>query len=154
MVERKDERLLDRITSLKILDKKGPLRQFFGSHELTAENLSEEQQRLAHSFREGIAQAIGVPTEYIKKEPIHKWIINFTQAFVKPEFLKETIAPSPRLMKIRGQELGTIIRESIEKIELDQKQEKSASPPEPVLDKQQPIQQPQGVSRSVTPIDQ
>ena len=152
MGEQKEERIIDRITSLKILNGDGPFRQFFSSQELTTETLTEEQQRLAQSFREGMAQALGVPIENIKEEPIHRWIINFTRAFVKPEFIKETIAPPPRLMKIRGQELGAIIRESIEKIKVEQ--EKPVPPPEPIPDQQQSNQQPQGVRRFVTPIDQ
>lgn len=151
MAEQKEERFLDKITNLKILDNKGPIRQFFSSQELTTENLTDEQKRLATSFREGMAQALGVPVENIKDEPVHRWIINFTRAFVKPELLKETIAPSPRLMKIRGQELGAIIRESIEKLKPEQE---PSSPPEPILNHQQPDQQPQGVQRSITPIDQ
>ncbi|GAI25366.1 unnamed protein product, partial [marine sediment metagenome] len=113
-----------------------------------------EQRRLAQSFKEGLAQAIGVPPEYINEEPIQKWIINFTRAFIKPEHIKETIAPPLRLMKIRGQEIGVIIRESIEKIELNQ--EKTSSPSKPIIDRQQPDQpQPsQEIVRSITPIDQ
>lgn len=149
---KKEDRIIDRITSLKILEKKGPFRQFFNSQELTSENLTDEQRRLAQSFKEGIAQAIGVPSDHIQEEPIQRWIINFTRAFVKPEFIKETIAPTTRLMKLRGQELGVIIREGIEKIEAE-KTETVIPPSNPVVDQQQPNQQPQRSRQSITPID-
>lgn len=49
--------------------------------------LTPEQKQLAEEFRRGIAQALGVPPEAIRQEPIERWVRRWTEAFVKPGFL-------------------------------------------------------------------
>jgi hypothetical protein len=65
--------------------------------------LTEAQRRLGEEFRRGIAEALGVPPEAIREEPLERWIIAWTKAFVKPEYYAQGRA--------LGRELGQILRE-------------------------------------------
>jgi len=51
---------------------------------ITPGTLTEAQKRLAEKFKRGIADALGVPPEMIRKEPVEEWVIEFTKAFVEP----------------------------------------------------------------------
>lgn len=117
VTDEKRERIIDRIGNGKIIDK------IFGQR-LSDENLSDEQKNLARSFREGIAESLGVPVENIKETAVMNWILGFTRAFVKPEHLDETVQPPPRMIKSFGQQLGQLVRESIEKLDKEEKIEK------------------------------
>ena len=48
--------------------------------------LTKAQRRLAQKFREGIAEALGVPPEAIREDVVERWIVEWTKAFVKPEY--------------------------------------------------------------------
>jgi hypothetical protein len=117
MPEEKRERIIDRIGNGKIIDK------IFGQR-LTTENLSDEQKQLASAFRDGIAEALGVPPENIKESAVMNWILNFTRAFVKPEHFDETVQPPVRMIRSFGQQLGQLVRESIEKLDKEEKIDK------------------------------
>ncbi len=110
MSEEQRERIIDRIGNGKIIDK------LFGQR-LTADNLSDEQKKLSAAFRQGMAQALGVPVENIREDVVSNWILNFTRAFVKPEHFDQTVMPPERQIRLFGQELGGIIRQSIEKLD-------------------------------------
>ena len=110
MPEEQRERIMDRIGNGKIIDK------LFGQR-LTRDNLTDEQKKLTTAFRQGLAQALGVPVENIREDVISNWLLNFTRAFVKPEHFDQTVMPPERQIKLFGQELGGIIRQSIEKLD-------------------------------------
>jgi len=53
---------------------------------VTPATLTEAQRRLMEKFREGIAEALGVPPEAIREEPLQTWVIQWTKAWVRPEY--------------------------------------------------------------------
>lgn len=130
MSEKKEEkRILDRFLSKvdkgdeqkSILDRfrggNGPIRDFFKQGKVTEETLDNEQQKLAKSFREGIAEAIGIPVDHVDEISIIRWILDFTRSFVKPEHLKDTIIPPERRIREFGHEIGSIVRQAIERLD-------------------------------------
>jgi len=69
-------------------------------------------EELARKFREGIAEALGVPPEYIDEEKVRKWVENWAKAWIKPEYWQEVFhSPSGWEVKQLGYELGKIVRE-------------------------------------------
>jgi len=53
---------------------------------VTPETLTPAQKALMEKFKRGIATALGVPPEAIREEVLAKWIIEWSKAFVKPEY--------------------------------------------------------------------
>lgn len=79
---------------------------------VTAGALTEEQMRLAEKFREGMASALGVPPEAIRQEPIERWVISWTRAFVKPEYWAEmNWSALEGVMGEFGRALGQVLKE-------------------------------------------
>lgn len=62
-----------------------------GKAGITSEDLNEAQRKMMSQFRAGLAGALGVPPEAIREEPLEKWIVEFTLAFVKPEFYAQAL---------------------------------------------------------------
>ena len=98
----------------------------FGQSKL--EELPPELHRVAEKFREGIAKAIGVPPEYISEEKVYKWVVNWTKAWVKPEYWSKLGLAAMIRMRLFGEavplpsedeayrlgyEIGKIIKEAI-----------------------------------------
>jgi len=75
----------------------------------TAGTLTESQRQMAEEFRIGMASALGVPPEAIREDLVQKWIVNWTRAFVKPEYWAE-VAPTTDKIRVLGRELGEIVR--------------------------------------------
>ena len=75
----------------------------------TPETLTEAQKRLMEEFRRGIAEALGVPPEAIKEEPLQKWIVQWTKAWVKPEYLKQIKVRASVAYNL-GYHLGRILK--------------------------------------------
>jgi len=106
-IERLRERIEERPLLRKIRERVEEFRgQYVG---VTPEKLTEAQKRLMEEFRRGIASALGVPPEAIREDVLQKWIIEWTKAWVKPEYW--------RAMKVRasvaydlGYELGRIVK--------------------------------------------
>ncbi len=67
---------------------------------------------MADEFRRGMASALGVPPEAIREEIVQKWIVNWTRAFVKPEYWAE-VAPTTDRIRELGRELGEIVRSAL-----------------------------------------
>ena len=98
-------------------------RRFFGQRAVLAPPVAEEEEikgvpeqleDIAKEFREGIAEALGVPPEAIKEEIVAKWVKNWAKAFVKPEY-RWTVgiagqADLARTARELGYELGRIVR--------------------------------------------
>ena len=92
-----------------IFRKRAPLLEFFRQKVgVTPETLTTSQRELAEEFRRGIAEALGVPPEAIKEEPIQRWIIAYTKAFVKPEYWAE-VAPTTGQIRELGRQIGEIV---------------------------------------------
>jgi len=72
---------------------------------VTPETLTPAQRRLMEEFRRGIASALGVPPEAIREEPLEKWIVEWTRAFVKPEYWAQGYE--------LGRQLGNILRPAL-----------------------------------------
>ena len=53
----------------------------------TIESLPPELRGIAEKFRQGIADALGVPPEAIREDVVVRWVTHWTKAFVKPEYL-------------------------------------------------------------------
>lgn len=48
--------------------------------------LTPEQKRLAEKFRRGIADVLGIPPEAIREDVVERWVVEWSKAFVKPEY--------------------------------------------------------------------
>ncbi len=95
---------------------------------VTVGGLTESQTQMAEEFRRGMAGALGVPTEAIREEIVQKWIVNWTRAFVKPEYWAE-VAPTTDKIRDLGRQLGEMVRGALsarERLDLM----KQAQPPQ------------------------
>ena len=87
---------------------------------VTVGALTETQRQMAEEFRRGMASALGVPPEAIREDIVQKWIVNWTRAFVKPEYWAE-VAPTTDRIRELGRELGEIAKSALsarERLEL------------------------------------
>lgn len=64
---------------------------------------------MADEFRIGMASALGVPPEAIREEVVQKWLVNWTRAFVKPEYWAE-VAPTTDRIRDLGRQMGEMVR--------------------------------------------
>lgn len=107
---------------------RAPVLDFFRERKgFTAGTLTESQRQMAEEFRRGIATGLGVPPEAIREEPVQRWIVSYTRAFVKPEYWAE-VAPTVGVIRDLGRQIGEIIRSALsakERLELM----KQAQPP-------------------------
>lgn len=71
-----------------VLRKEAPLLDFFRQKVavLPGQELTPAQKVMAEEFRIGMAGALGVPPEAIREEIVQKWVVNWSRAFVKPQF--------------------------------------------------------------------
>ena len=95
---------------------------------VTVGGLTESQRQMADEFRRGMAGALGVPPEAIREEIVQKWVVNWTRAFVKPEYWAE-VAPTTDRIRDLGRQLGEIARGALsarERLDLM----KQAQPPQ------------------------
>lgn len=76
---------------------------------VTVGGLTESQTQMADEFRRGMASALGVPPEAIREEIVQKWIVNWTRAFVKPEYWAE-VAPTTDRIRDLGRQMGEMVR--------------------------------------------
>ncbi len=74
--------------------------------------LTESQQQMAEEFRIGMASALGVPPEAIRDDLVRNWIVNWTRAFVKPEYWAE-VAPTTDKIRALGVTMGEIVRSAV-----------------------------------------
>jgi len=74
--------------------------------------LTESQQQMAEEFRIGMASALGVPPEAIRDDLVRNWIVNWTRAFVKPEYWAE-VAPTTDRIRALGMTMGEIVRSAL-----------------------------------------
>lgn len=61
-------------------------------------------EELKQKYIKGIAEAIGVPPEYINEKLAEKWVQHYIEAFVKPEDL-------PKVMEELGRTTGEIYKD-------------------------------------------
>ena len=78
-----------------------------------ANQLPDTQNDLVQSFREGLAEGLGIPVEAISQEDMKNWLVQYIKAFISPEHM-DKIAPSLSEIKALGVSLGTLIRGSFE----------------------------------------
>ena len=76
---------------------------------VTVGGLTESQRQMAEEFRIGMSQALGVPQEAIREEVVQKWLVNWTRAFVKPEYWAE-VAPTTDRIRDLGRQMGEMLR--------------------------------------------
>lgn len=71
-----------------VLRERAPILQLFQEKVavLPGQDLTPAQKSMAEEFRIGMAEALGVPPEAIRDELVTKWLVNWSRAFVKPEF--------------------------------------------------------------------
>ncbi len=79
---------------------------------VTVGGLTESQSQMAEEFRIGMATALGVPPEAIRDDLVRKWIVNWTRAFVKPEYWAE-VAPTTDRIRALGVTIGEIVRSAL-----------------------------------------
>jgi len=79
---------------------------------VTPGTLTTSQRQMAEEFRRGMAEALGVPPEVIREELVQKWIVNWTRAFVKPEYWAE-VAPTTEQIRDLGRQMGEIVRSAL-----------------------------------------
>lgn len=53
---------------------------------VTPGTLTPAQKALAQRLKEELAKTLGVPSEAINEEVVERWVINWSKAFVKPEY--------------------------------------------------------------------
>jgi len=93
-----------------IIREQAPVLDFFRQRTgIGGGTLTESQKQMAEEFRIGMSQALGVPPEAIREEIVQKWIVNWTRAFVKPEYWAE-VAPTTDRIRELGRELGEMVR--------------------------------------------
>ncbi len=46
--------------------------------------MTRKMMQLAEEYKEGIAEALGVPPEDINQEEVNKWVEDWAKAFLKP----------------------------------------------------------------------
>jgi hypothetical protein len=96
-----------------VIRERAPVLDFFRQRAgVTAGNLTTSQRQMAEEFRRGMADALGVPPEAIREEIVQKWVVNWTRAFVKPEYWAE-VAPTTDRIRELGRELGEIVRSAL-----------------------------------------
>lgn len=79
-------RVLDRIRERPLIRRirsRFPFLQVVG---VTPETLTPAQRELMEKFRRGIADALGVPPEAIREDVLARWVVEWSKAFVKPEY--------------------------------------------------------------------
>jgi len=59
-----------------------------------------------------MAESLGVPQEAIRDDLVKKWILNWTRAFVKPEYWAE-VAPTTGKIRELGRNIGDIVRSGL-----------------------------------------
>ena len=74
--------------------------------------MKRKVKQIAEKFRQGIAEAIGVPPEYIREDVVERWVEGWIRAFVKPQFLTEVLGSNPNPYTL-GLELGRMINDAI-----------------------------------------
>jgi len=82
------------------------IRERIGLLQVAPEELTPAQKELVRKFKEGLADALGVPPEAIAEKPLEKWVLGWTKAFVKEEYLKGRAEIGYEL----GYQLGGIIK--------------------------------------------
>jgi len=93
-----------------IVREQAPVLDFFRQRTgIGGGTLTESQSQMAEEFRIGMSQALGVPPEAIREGIVQKWIVNWTRAFVKPEYWAE-VAPTTDRIRELGRQLGEIVR--------------------------------------------
>jgi len=111
-IEATRQRLQNRTTERPLVSKVRKRMESFRSQS-SATNLTEKQKELAEKFRQGIAEALGVPPEAIKSEPVYKWVEEWTKAFVKPEYLEQIKVRANTAYSL-GYSLGEAVRAQLE----------------------------------------
>jgi len=125
---------------LPIVRERAPVIDFFRQRTgIGGNTLTESQQQMADEFRIGMAEALGVPQEAIRDDLVKKWILNWTRAFVKPEYWAE-VAPTTGKIRELGRNIGDIVRSGLgarEQLSL-LTQEQPAQPDQPEKTKEEP----------------
>ena len=68
-------------------------------------------KRLAEKYREGIAEAIGVPPEAIREDVVEKRVEEWVKAFTKPEFWNVIFGNSDHPAKEAGRQMGYLLKD-------------------------------------------
>lgn len=80
--------------------------RFFG------QNLTPQMKKVAEKFRQGIANALGVPPEEISEEKVKKWVEHWAKAFISPKYWsKYGLTAQEDVYYQMGYELGEILRD-------------------------------------------
>jgi len=96
-----------------IIREQAPIVDFFRQKAgIRTGQLTESQKQMAEEFRIGMSQALGVPPEAIREDLVTRWIVNWTKAFVKPEYWAE-VAPTTNRIRDLGITMGEILRSAL-----------------------------------------
>ena len=96
-----------------IIREQAPIVDFFRQRTgIGGSALTESQKQMAEEFRRGMAEALGVPPEAIREDLVQKWVVNWTRAFVKPEYWAE-VAPTTGKIRELGRNIGEIVRSGL-----------------------------------------
>lgn len=117
---------------------KAPVLDFFRERAgVTPGGLTETQRQMADEFRRGMADALGVPPEAIREDVVQKWIVNWTRAFVKPEYWAE-VAPTTDKIRDLGRQIGEAVRGAMSSKESLMKQAQPPLAEQPQKTKEEP----------------
>ena len=68
--------------------------------------LTRKLKNLAEEYRKGIAEALGVPPEYIRQDVVEKWVREWARAFLVPEAFRQMFGhASPTYVELATKEL-------------------------------------------------
>lgn len=96
------------LDGLKIREKRPVIDKF---REFTGGNPVGKKE-LVQSFRAGIAESLGIPTELLPEQNVRDWITTFIKSFVKPEQYA-AVAPNEGQVKQLGTLIGMIMNEGL-----------------------------------------
>lgn len=58
-------------------------RAFYG------QEINPKLEALGEKYKRAMAQAFGVPEEWIREDIVKRWVLGLTRAFIKPEYWEE-----------------------------------------------------------------
>jgi len=97
---------------MTLIDRLKELRKRYGllnSGLLRRGDISEEDlTEIEEKYIEGIARALGVPPEYIRKDIAKKWAEHFAMAFIAPEYWPKVIPEMAELTASEARRLATV----------------------------------------------
>ena len=81
------------------------------------EYIQNKLKALARRYRKGMADALGVPEDWIREDVVERWLTRWVQAFVRPEYWSYVLSHSMSEIdaELLGYDMGTMIKRALQK---------------------------------------